>query len=791
MRKLMTIFLAMICISVGFTVEIMAQSIIISVDGINQEADTLDFGARTVNNPKVDSFYVVNNSNDTLYIPEDAFFLNLITAKDSFDTFAEFELDKTQNEKRPYILPPNSKLGIKVKFKLDTINVSNAAFSPDKYFKRARVLVYLNKVITNDTNKVAYRDTIHVIGDRTERFMKPKDSVIVFDTMYLGSTKTDTLIVYNGNSNQDLQINIIQNITNNVVVNPSDIGSFALLANQFKKIPITYTVTKLTDSLIKNALTITSSPGGKALTETSQISLKSFIAFQRLEFDSIKTVEVDAASAAKFDKSRNFIILPEIVSVGKSSRIYTIVVKNTGSLPIQIDSLSLSGQFSKNFKLNDSSTIKNIATNGISDFKITFTPTLQGPIDVLVKVHTNLRKRIPQVKEEDAILSFKIIANAISGFLEVNGPVKSCKTENDTVLLTNTRTLCTKCQDTFYFKNVGVSDLRVNPLIFTGDVNKFEFKSPSGTTIGNQTYLLQPKSIDTLIVEYNPKGEKGVFSGTITFSSDANSIEKKIGYVSVMPEAYIQSQELITEPGELLTIPIVLKTKYASKELSDYTKIELFFSDGLFKTIKYEGLDLHEKLVSTYKVIYDKHTLINQSGRLLSISPFDSTNAIVNNDTLAFLKVRYFLSNDTIIEIPVTKFYLGKVFVKPECDSVFTYQINSKIIIKPKENSRCADQGTLDALFNDIRIKKTGFSAGIPFSGESVVEIQHFIPETNHTEISLYSITGEKVETIFSGIAPTELTKIRHPLTNLPKGVYYCELRTGAFRKTIPIVITQ
>jgi hypothetical protein len=97
----------------------------------------------------------------------------------------------------------------------------------------------------------------------------------------------------------------------------------------------------------------------------------------------------------------------------------------------------------------------------------------------------------------------------------------------------------------------------------------------------------------------------------------------------------------------------------------------------------------------------------------------------------------------------------------------------------------------LDALFNDIRIKKTGFSAGIPFSGESVVEIQHFIPETNPTEISLYSVTGEKVETIFSGIAPTELTKIRHPLTNLPKGVYYCELRTGAFRKTIPIVITQ
>ena len=76
-------------------------------------------------------------------------------------------------------------------------------------------------------------------------------------------------------------------------------------------------------------------------------------------------------------------------------------------------------------------------------------------------------------------------------------------------------------------------------------------------------------------------------------------------------------------------------------------------------------------------------------------------------------------------------------------------------------------------------------------SGESVVEIQHFIPESIHADISLYAVTGEKVENIFSGIAPTELTNRRHPLTNLPKGVYYCELRAGAFRKTIPIIITQ
>jgi hypothetical protein len=125
------------------------------------------------------------------------------------------------------------------------------------------------------------------------------------------------------------------------------------------------------------------------------------------------------------------------------------------------------------------------------------------------------------------------------------------------------------------------------------------------------------------------------------------------------------------------------------------------------------------------------------------------------------------------------------------CDDFFDVTYPSKIIIKAKENSFCADQETLDSFFADIRKNQVSFTAMMPMSGESVVEIQHFVPEAMQTDIALYAVTGEKVDTIFSGIAPTELTKIRHPLKNLPKGVYYCELRTGAFRKTIPIVITQ
>jgi hypothetical protein len=249
-------------------------------------------------------------------------------------------------------------------------------------------------------------------------------------------------------------------------------------------------------------------------------------------------------------------------------------------------------------------------------------------------------------------------------------------------------------------------------------------------------------------------------------------------------------------PGDIISIPIKVKSDHLIK--AQYFLADFIIPYESRKALRYEGLDLissaAEKADPKILDTLIKTNDTNKSERLISFGLEDVDLFNFNPDfkTLGTLKFTYFLNESTVTEVIFSKYKLGAAFSNNVfCDDFFDVTYPSKIIIKPKENSRCADQGTLDALFNDIRIKKTGFSAGIPFSGESVVEIQHFIPETNPTEISLYSVTGEKVETIFSGIAPTELTKIRHPLTNLPKGVYYCELRTGAFRKTIPIVITQ
>jgi hypothetical protein len=780
MRKLMTIFLAMICISVGFTVEIMAQSIIISVDGINQEADTLDFGARTVNNPKVDSFYVVNNTNETLYIPADPFFLNRVNSLPGDNTFAEFSFDTIQQRNRPFVIPPQSTLPIKVAFTVDTAN-KGLGFEADQVFKRARIFVKLSKSINNDTSNIVFQDTIHLTGYRTLRFMKPKVDIIAYDTMYIGTTQTDTLIVYNGTSNQDLQIHIKQNVTNNVMVHPNDTGSFTLPANQFKKIPITYTVKQLADSLIMNALTVTSSPGAISSSEISQISLKSFIAFQRITIDSSLTVGANPIGVAI--NTDTIFTLVDTIAVGSLSKKFTIAVRNSGSIPIRIDSISIKGSLKDNFFVDKNATIQLVQPATSSAFDIVFFPKLQGPIEADIIVHTNVRGLFSGANPNDNEHIVTVKAFGVSGALDIDFGMTTCDTILTSVNDTNCRKLCSR---TYTLSNSGSRSIRVDKITFSGDKSAFTFDPPL-----NSTFSIEQGASQKFTITCNPGFRAGTFDGTLTFFTPADSQVREFTFISVNPAAGIVEKTITVTPGEVLNIPIIVKTLNASIQLAEIFNIKILIPNESRKGLQFHRFESNKEIQPNdgIEVSIDS---TKPEGLEITITTDDAKAPYdIPSDTLGYVHMKYFLNEQSTSELIIPSFSMGVITQRDICYSIFEVDRIPKIIIKPKENSRCADQGTLDALFNDIRIKKTGFSAGIPFSGESVVEIQHFIPETNPTEISLYSVTGEKVETIFSGIAPTELTKIRHPLTNLPKGVYYCELRTGAFRKTIPIVITQ
>ena len=780
----MTIFLAMICISVGFSVEIMAQGIIISKDGINQEADTLNFGARTENNPKVDSFLIVNNTKDTLYIPYDPLYLNRVNAIPFDNTFAEFQIDTNQLRTRPFIILPQSTFAIKVNFKVDTAD-KGAGFETDQSFKKARIFINLCKIA--DTSTIVASDTIYLLGDRTSKFMKPSDSVIVFDTIYIGSTKADTLTIYNGTATKTLNLNIQKNIKDSGYINPSNIGQFTLPPNEKKEIPINYTVRSLADSLKENVLTITSVPGSKSQSEVSNIDLKTFVAYQQFEIDSNGTMNVNPVNKVGI-LNRNTVILLDTISTGNISNSYGIVLRNKGNIQLNIDSVVISGD-TNGFLFDFSTFNKNLSPNSITRSSVSFKPQKQpGNWSATLSFYTDLRKRFPDQQLEKDIDIIQVIINGIAKAAKPE--LVSLPDTCEIIYVSQKASIeCNPgCTRTFILKNTGDAELKIDSIVFATNIVEFNTE--------NRKTIIKPDESDTIKVRLLPGSKAGTFSNRLSVFTNTGTFSDSVSFTSIPTSAIITIDTVEASPGDLISIPIKVKSDHLIK--AQYFLADFIIPYESRKALRYEGLDLissaAEKADPKILDTLIKTNDTNKSERLISFGLEDVDLFNFNPDfkTLGTLKFTYFLNESTVTEVIFSKYKLGAAFSNNVfCDDFFDVSYPSKIIIKPKENSRCADQGTLDALFNDILIKKTGFSAGIPFSGESVVEIQHFIPETNPTEISLYSVTGEKVETIFSGIAPTELTKIRHPLTNLPKGVYYCELRTGAFRKTIPIVITQ
>jgi hypothetical protein len=786
MRKLMTIFLAMICISVGFTVEIMAQSIIISVDGINQEADTLDFGARTVNNPKVDSFLIVNNTKDTLYIPYDPLYLNRVNAIPFDNTFAEFQIDTNQLRTRPFIILPQSTFAIKVNFKVDTAD-KGAGFETDQSFKKARIFINLCKIA--DTSTIVASDTIYLLGDRTSKFMKPSDSVIVFDTMYIGSTKADTLIIYNGTATETLDLNIKNNVKDSVYINPSNIGQFPLPPNEKKVIPINYTVRSLEDSLKENVLTITSVPGSKSQSEVSNIDLKTFVAFQQFEIDSNSTMNVNPVNKVGI-LNRNTVILLDTISIGNISNSYGIVLRNNGNIQLNIDSVVISGD-TNGFLFDFSTFNKNLSPTIATRSSVSFKPQKQpGNWSATLTFYTDLRKRFPDQQLEKDI---DIIQVTIKGIAKAAKPDFKSLSDTCEIIYVSQKIECNPgCTRTFILKNTGDAELKIDSIVFANNIVEFNTE--------NRKTIIKPDESDTIKVRLLPGSKAGIFSNILSVFTNTGTFSDSVSFTSIPTSAIITIDTVEASPGDIISIPIKVQSEQLIR--AQYFLADFIIPNESRKALEFIEFTLNnsaaEKATPSRNISLVLPNGGGPSNELLSFG-FNPTGSFEqfnpSKQTLGELKFRYFLNENTQNEIRIDSYKLGAAVELENatifCDDFFDITYPSKIIIKAKENSFCADQETLVSFFDDIRKNQVSFTAMMPISGESVVEIQHFIPKTNHTEISLYSVTGEKVETIFSGIAPTALTKIRHPLTNLPKGVYYCELRTGAFRKTIPIVITQ
>ncbi|NBO68933.1 hypothetical protein EBV26_00400 [bacterium] len=369
-----------------------------------------------------------------------------------------------------------------------------------------------------------------------------------------------------------------------------------------------------------------------------------------------------------------------------------------------------------------------------------------------------------------------------------------------------------QCHKTITIINNGIDNVAYSLALTKGSEQHFEFKEYIQTTGFvefklNQRNTLKPAEKRKVYIFYKPKNNiPGVYDGTITIKPETPSsfsLEPvDISFTTVKPIINIVCDTLInSRPGDTVRIPIRFTINYLPKIQID--------SNKEFLASTFEVLMPNESLRSFYNMNFVLARNINTQNNFKITNQLEiDTNTsepryykfengyynLYRNQNYIYdlgeLSLKYFFSEHKTSEIKLTALNLnfeqfGSCYSSISLDT-YRIQIHNS---EYQAEDFCIKFD--NDFFSNLRDSTNDFTAAMRVSGEPVMEIQHYLKEPIQTEISLYSINGMKLETIFSGMAKADLQQIRHPMSHLPPGVYLCEMIAGQFRKTMPIILNR
>jgi hypothetical protein len=494
---------------------------------------------------------------------------------------------------------------------------------------------------------------------------------------------------------------------------------------------------------------------------------------------------------------------------------YEIAIINKGSKAIQIDSIKLYnpiGDFIISGYNNDF-----IPPDDYLVVKIRSLHNQPGDFICSFKVYTNLADISNNVPDSIANPVFTLRGNVRNTEVDIvdqgcNYYYIDSKYFNDKKRDTLDPTDLCQCNKTITIVNNGIENVAFSAELLAGSNSHFEFKEyvPSTGFIDfklNNRIVLTPGQNREITVFYKPMDNiPREYVGTLKFKPESPSSFTldpiDISFTSVKPSVNIVADTIIySRPGDTINIPI-------SFSMSNLPKI-LIDRNQEFRVPTFKVSIPRKSLTSFYNMNFTFNKNIdtlnnfintNQLGNDIAASQpryYQFENGFYNlsrnqNITYALgeLSLRYFFSEHKTSEIDIEVLNL-RFEDLPICyPSISLDTFNIQIQNSEYQADDFCIQFDNEFLSN-LRDSTSDFVAAMRVSGEPVMEIQHFLKEPTQTEITLYSINGMKLETIFSGLAKAELQQIRHPMSHLPPGVYVCEMIAGQFRKTVPILLSR
>ena len=490
---------------------------------------------------------------------------------------------------------------------------------------------------------------------------------------------------------------------------------------------------------------------------------------------------------------------------------YEIPLINKESKPIKIDSIRFINSIGEFIYVGINSDL--ILPDDYLVVKFKFLHNQPGDFICSFKVYTDLDNASGSMPDSIAnpIFSLRGTVRKINTDIFESGcsffyiDSKKRFAPNDTV--TQNFDLC-QCEKKIKIVNNGIATINYKLKLTKGLKQNFEFKEYIPQTSSMIEYLLDNRKIlapggsHTIYINFKPSSNiPAKYDGLLYLTPESSSIpidSIDISFESVKPTIQITAPSIINaDINSPDTIPIGFDFKDYPLYLANGG---LFIIDTFILSIPRQSLRSIYDTKFTVKNNILNTQLTNQLGddndvtspRFLLIKNGKLPTNLRNLQyELGDLSYKYFYS-----ELPTSEIIVESLKVRLPADQLcYDFRTLEKpFIIQIKNAANNTDyycgKNDID-FFSNLRDSTNDFTAAMRVSGEPVMEIQHYLKEPIQTEISLYSINGMKLETIFSGMAKADLQQIRHPMSHLPPGVYLCEMIAGQFRKTMPIILNR
>ncbi|MBK7986725.1 MAG: choice-of-anchor D domain-containing protein [Ignavibacteria bacterium] len=456
------------------------------------------------------------------------------------------------------------------------------------------------------------------------------------------------------------------------------------------------------------------------------------------------------------------------VPVGSDNTI-TIKFANTGNTNFGIVSQKIEGdnQFTL---IKPLSAVKDLRPNEQDSAKITFNPRLEtdlGLYEAQFIIQNNIHTRIPTSPDSVKRRIITLRARALTPIMSIVG------TQQDTMRIGTFKLPFNKScglkyvDDTVLIQNKGNAELRIQTPILTGKINtKFSLQNAQADTI--------PKQNDrALIVRFYPE-QLGADTAYIEIQSNDPFRRKKIltliGTVAPPDTIQVNAPVFTAVDGVVVRVPL----RCPSTAISQATKVRLniVLDESVLAFVRADAIG-----ASAGGKIFPQ-TLQDGVVSLQIEAPLGGT--FVPNDTLCLLALKTYFGKLDSSPIVLTSPQIGNA----DCDELF--------VPRQIAGSFRLDSACLYA-FNHINSSSARFGirtiSPLPTKAHSAVVIELAFP--SRAKVSIYSATGVLMKEVIHNNLSEGLHTFNFDASDLPQGVYFCELQAGVFLQLRSFIVGQ